>query len=157
MHYTKSYFTLPYYIRLYYIIFYYTLVYHTILYSTMVPRRPPHAAQNKWRAFLPLKAVFPRNTPIPIQVRNQFVRLCVLLLFFAFVCLFVCTMTDNHRNCMSCLNFVVASLRILLFDKTRILALLKYTKRMGGPSFLDIRQFTTEVKLACKSPFNCGT
>ena len=56
--------------------------------------------------------------------------------------------------CTFCLNLVVSSFLVLCLDKTEILALRKQQKRWRGPSFLDIRQFTTEVKLAFNCSFN---
>ena len=51
---------------------------------------------------------------------------------------------------MPCSIFVFASFRTLLFYKTQILAFSEHQQLIGGPSFLDIRQFAPQVKLALK-------
>ena len=59
--------------------------------------------------------------------------------------------------CTSCWNFMFPASLIPLFVKTETLAPWKQKKCSRGRSFLHIRQFTPEVKLALKCSFNFGS
>ena len=93
---------------------------------------------------------------LPMQKSNTISKVCVLILRLKMV---TQTMFELKFDaiCLCWFYFVCSSCRMLLFYKTQVLALWKHETRMGVPSFLDMRKFTTEVKLASKCSLTFGT